>query len=188
VNEAAVTIHIALLRAVNLGAHNKVGMAELRALLAKLGMEDPRSLLQSGNLVFGGGSRGGAPLELLLEAEARKRLGLDTDFFVRTDEEWREVIAGNPFPAEARSDPGHLVVVFLKAAPDSKSVAALQASIKGREVVRARGRHAYITYPDGIGRSKVTAALIEKKLGTRGTARNWNTVLKLGALAGAAAT
>jgi len=59
---------------------------------------------------------------------------------------------------------------------------ALQKAIVGREVVRAKARCAYIVYPDGVGRSKLTTALIEKKLGTRGTARNWNTVLKLGLL------
>jgi uncharacterized protein (DUF1697 family) len=62
-------------------------------------------------------------------------------------------------------------------------VTALQKAIVGREIVRAQGRSAYIVYPDGIGRSKLTAAMIEKKLGTRGTGRNWNTVLKLAALA-----
>jgi len=40
-----------------------------------------------------------------------------------------------------------------------------------------------MVYPDGIGRSRLTSAVIENKLGTRGTARNWNTVLKLAALA-----
>ena len=62
---------------------------------------------------------------------------------------------------------------------------ALQAAITGPEVVRADGAHAYIIYPDGVGRSRLTHALIERKLGTRGTGRNWNTVLKLAALAGA---
>jgi uncharacterized protein (DUF1697 family) len=64
-------------------------------------------------------------------------------------------------------------------------VAALQAAVVGRETVRAAGRQAYIYYPDGIGDSKLTLNVIEKKLGSRGTGRNWNTVLKLGALAGA---
>ena len=48
-----------------------------------------------------------------------------------------------------------------------------------RERVRAGSRHAYFVYPDGVGRSRLTNLLIESKLGTRGTARNWNTVLKL---------
>ena len=75
--------------------------------------------------------------------------------------------------------------MFLKGAPAGKVVGALQASITGPEVVRAEGKHLYITYPAGIGRSRLTTALIERSLGTRGTGRNWNTVLKLGALAAA---
>lgn len=175
--------YIALLRAVNLGPHNKVAMADLRELLADLGLEDPRTVLQTGNLVFGSGASGAEELERLLEEEAKARLGLDTDVLVRTAEEWREVIEGNPFPGEAESDPGHLLVFCLKAAPEPGAVKALQEAIRGREQVRARGRHAYVTYPDGIGRSRLTIAKIEKHLGTRGTGRNWNTVLKLQALA-----
>ena len=59
--------------------------------------------------------------------------------------------------------------------------AALRAAIRGPEMVEARGPHAYIVYPAGVGTSKLTAAVIDAKLETRGTARNWNTVLKLAA-------
>jgi uncharacterized protein (DUF1697 family) len=177
------TTCVALLRAVNLPGHNKVAMADLRAFLAALGFADPRTLLQSGNLVFGSTRRTAAELERLLEAEAAKRLGLRTDFVVRTAREWQEVVARNPFREAAERDPGHLVVMFLKAAPEPSAVKALQTAITGPEQVRAHGRQAYITYPDGIGRSRLTNAVIETKLGTRGTGRNWNTVLKLGALA-----
>ena len=103
-------------------------------------------------------------------------------FFVRTAEEWKEVIADNPFPKEAQRDPGHLVALFLKGTADTEHVKALQVAIKGREIVRGEGRQAYIFYPDGIGRSRLTPTLIEKKLATRATGRNWNTVLKIGAL------
>jgi uncharacterized protein (DUF1697 family) len=94
------------------------------------------------------------------------------------------VVAGNPFPDEAERDPGHLVVMFLKTAPRAKAVQALQAAIEGPESVRAAGKHLYVAYPAGIGRSKLTNTLIEKKLGVRGTGRNWNTVLKRAALCG----
>ena len=157
-------------------------MADLRDLLARLGFADARSLLQSGNLIFRSERRAGAQMERLLEAEVAKRLSLQTAFFVRTAEEWADVIAQNPFHKEAERDPGHLVVMFLKGAPEVDAVKALQAAITGREVVRASGRHAYIVFPDGMGRSRLTHNLIEKKLGTPGTGRNWNTVLKLGAL------
>jgi len=173
---------IALLRAINLGGHNAVSMSDLREFLTRLGFGDVQTVLQTGNLVFQDDRRTGAQLETLLETEAKKRLKLETDFFVRTATEWQAVIARNPFPKEAKRDPAHLVVMFLKDAAEAKDVKALQAVITGREVVRAAGKHLYVVYRDGIGRSRLTNAVIEKNIHTRGPGRNWNTVLKLGAL------
>jgi len=176
--------HVALLRAVNLGPHNSVAMANLRSLASRLGVRSPRTLLRSGNLVFE--VEGSTPVELerLFEAGASARLHLQTEFFVRTAAEWQAIIAGNPFPSEAAEDPSHLVVMCLKAAPSTKAVASLRTAIVGRERVRVRGREAYLTYPDGIGNSTLTIRSIERTLGVGGTGRNWNTVLKIGALLG----
>ena len=174
--------YIALLRAINLGPRNRVAMADLRDLVTRLGFGNVQSLLQSGNLVFESDARSAAQLEGVLEREAKRRLGLETDWFVRSARSWQTLIARNPFPAEAARDPAHLLVVCLKDAPAARQVKALQSAITGREVVRAVSQQAYIVYPDGIGRSRVTSALIERMLGTSGTGRNWNTVLKLGAL------
>jgi uncharacterized protein (DUF1697 family) len=174
--------YIALLRAVNLPGHNQVAMGDLCRLLTGLGMQDPRSLLQSGNLVFRGDAATTTQLERRLEDAAARRLSLTTEFSIRTAQEWKAIVAANPFPEEAERDPGHLLVIFLKDTPERAAVTGLQEAITGREVVRAEGRQLYIVYPDGVGRSRVTNVLIEKKLGTRGTGRNWNTVLKLGAL------
>jgi len=158
-------------------------MGDLRQFLTTLGMRDAQTLLQSGNVVFKSTISSAAKLERLLEDGSEEHLGVKTEFFVRTASEWQSIISANPFPKEARSDPGFLLIMCLKHAPDASSVIALQKAISGREIVRAIGREAYFVYPDGQGRSRLTLALIEKKLGTRGTGRNWNTVLKLGALA-----
>jgi uncharacterized protein (DUF1697 family) len=179
------TTHVALLRGVNLAGHKTVAMADLRALFERLGFGDPRTALQSGNVVFGSDSRSPARLEATLEEALLKRLGVRTEFFVRTAKEWSGVVASNPFPAEAERDPGRFVVAFLKDAPGPKAVKALQAAIVGREVARAVGRQAYIVYPDGQGTSRLTTSVIDKALATRCTARNWNTVMRLAALAGA---
>jgi uncharacterized protein (DUF1697 family) len=170
---------IALLRGINVGGHAKVAMPDLRDLLAGLGFVDVRSLLNTGNLVFRSEREAGPALEQHLESEMAKQLDLRTDVLVRTAEEWDGVIERNPFPEAAEHDPGHLVVMFLKDAPSESAVDALRAAITGRETVRAAGRHAYVVYPDGIGRSRLTNALIDSRLGTRGTGRNWNTVRKL---------
>ena len=178
----SMSIHVALLRAVNVVGHNKVAMSDLRGLLVDLGFADVKSVLQSGNLVFTSDGLTGAPLERLLEKETAKCLNVTVDYVVRGADEWRKNIARNPFPKEAKSDPSHLLVMFLKSAPSVRDVEALQSAIKGPEVMRREGKQLFITYPEGIGRSKLTGNLIERKLGVRGTARNWNTVLRLAAL------
>jgi uncharacterized protein (DUF1697 family) len=180
----ALITFIALLRGVNVGGNRKVAMADLRAMLAALGFEDPRSLLQSGNLIFRALGDAHA-IEAELEREMRSRLGLATDVIVRSAADWASVIAGNPFPADAARDPAHLLVMSLKGEPDAAAFASLQVAISGRERAAARSRELYIVYPERIGRSKLTGALIERKLGLRGTARNWNTALKLAELAAA---
>jgi uncharacterized protein (DUF1697 family) len=173
------SVHIALLRSVNVTGHNKIAMADLRAWLTGQGLENVRTLLQTGNAVFetSGGSE--ADLERRLEAQAREQLGLDTAFFVRTPEEWQEAMQANPFAAEAERDPARTVVLALKEEAVPARVEALRAGIKGPERIETAGRALYAVYPDGQGRSKLTTALIERALETRCTARNWNTVLRI---------
>ena len=173
------TTYIGLLRAVNLGPHNRVGMKDLAALLTKLGMQDVRTLLASGNVVFRSDNASAEKLETLFEDAVAKKMKVETDFFVRSAAEWQAIVDANPFPKMAKDDPGHLIMMCLKAAPPAASVTALQKAIKGRETVKAKGRQAYFVYPDGVGNSKLTINVIEKHLGASGTARNWNTVLKL---------
>ena len=163
-------IRIALLRGINVGGNKMLAMSDLRQRAERLGLRDVRTLLQSGNLVFRS-NKTPAQLETMLEKE------LDVVVFVRTAEEWAAAIGANPFPNEAKSDPGHLIVLALKTPADASALV-----IPGREVARGNGREIYIHYPDGMGTSKLTNAVIEKKLGTRATARNWNTVMKLASL------
>jgi len=176
----ALTPHVALFRAVNVGGR-KATSAELRALADDLGLEDARTLLQSGNLVFRS-ARAGAELEVEMEQAFAARFGYASDVMVRGPEEWRATVAANPFAEMAERDPSHLLVVALKAAPGEADVAALRAWIPGRETLTAAGRALIIAYPDGILASKLTGALIERRLGVRGTGRNWNTATKLAAM------
>ena len=94
----------------------------------------------------------------------------------------KPIVDGNPFVREARDDPGRLLTFALARAPGPATEDALRSAIAGREAVRLEGDRLYAFYPDGIGKSKLTPVVIERLLGTRGTGRNWNTVLKLRAL------
>jgi uncharacterized protein (DUF1697 family) len=181
-------VHIALLRGINVGGNKKIAMAELRHLLGKLGFGNARSLLNSGNIIFETDRFAGSELEHVLEEETEKRFHVSIVYVVRTVKEWDRIIVRNPFTNEAERDPGHLLVMCLKERAKPNNVNILESAIVGPESVRADGNQLYLTYPAGIGVSKLTNVLIEKKLGTQGTARNWNTVLKLAELAHQAAS
>ncbi len=173
------TTYAGLLRGVNVGGNKSVPMAALRAMVEGMGFAAVRTLLQSGNVVFSGGSVPGEELEGRLEEGSKKTFGFDVACMVRTAEEVQRAVEANPFPEAARDDPGHLLVAFLKAAPGAGAVEALRVAIPGPESVELRGRELYITYPDGVGRSTLTDGLMNRHLAVSRTARNWNTVLKL---------
>lgn len=166
------------MRSVNLGPVNKVSMAGLREMMAALGLENGRTLLMTGNLVFDS-RKSASALEALLERETAARMALSTDIHVRSASEWPEVVDKNPFPREAAENPSYFTATVLRAAPSKAAVAALQKAIKGDERLAVVGRTAYTVWPDGQGRSKLTLPIIERHLGTRGTTRNWNTVLRI---------
>ena len=177
--------HIALLRGVNVGGNKKVAMADLRTFVEASGFREARTLLQSGNLVFrSDGKRDDLALAAFLEEQAAKCLGLSTWFLVRSVAEWAEVIARNPFPEAARTLPSGFLVVFFREAPSAEAMEALRVAAVGSEVLHLDGKHLYAFLPHGIVDSKMGKILLGARFGKLATGRNWNTVLKLGALAG----
>jgi uncharacterized protein (DUF1697 family) len=172
---------IALLRAVNLGSHKRVAMAQLRELLAALGYGDVRTYLQSGNVVL---TSPASPerLERELEQQIAGELGLETRVLVRTRDELADVIERDPLAGVA-DNPRRYQVSFLSAEPDAEVVRELGGVDVAPERFVVSGREIYTWHPDGIQRSKLNKVLSDRRLGVIATARNWNTVTKLLALA-----
>jgi uncharacterized protein (DUF1697 family) len=172
--------HIALFRAVNVGGRT-VLMSDLRAMFEDLGLGPAVTLQAAGSVVF---QAKGDPdeLEARLEAAALEKLNLSTSVFVRDRAAWAAVIAANPFGDAAAADPSRLMVMTLKTPPDPTAAAELEAVGTSGERVAVRGTCAYLHFPQGAGTTKLTPRLIESRLGSAGTMRNWNTTLKLAAL------
>jgi uncharacterized protein (DUF1697 family) len=174
--------HIALLRGINLGSRRRVPMGDLRELLAGLGYEDVRTLLQSGNVVL---SSDETPEQVRrrLAAEISQAFGFAVDVVVRGRDELAQVVARDPF-GELASDPKRYQVSFLSAEPAPEVARELAAADIAPERVVLSGREIYAWHADGIQRSPLAKLLSDEKLGVTATARNWNTVTKLLELAG----
>jgi uncharacterized protein (DUF1697 family) len=173
--------YVALLRGINLGARNKIAMADLRELFGRLGAEDVATYVQSGNVVFR--SRAGRS-ELVQEIERRiaQELGLEIRVLLRTSTELAKLVAGNPF-AKSENDPLKLHATFLADTPAAARVRALDSKPFEPDDFAVAGRDVYLHTPNGYGRSKLSNAYFEKQLAVAATTRNWKTVTSLAALA-----
>jgi uncharacterized protein (DUF1697 family) len=180
------TAVIAMLRAVNLGSHNRVKMDALCALCTSLKLSDPQTYVQSGNVVFRTSERDVARVAKRIGDGIEREFGFRTDVIVRTLEEMRTVVARNPFAKRRGIEPNKLIVLFFGAQPGQEASERVQDIKAAGEELRLDGRELYIYFPNGMGRSKVSTPAIERMLKTPGTGRNWNSVTKLLEIAEAA--
>lgn len=177
--------HVALLRGINVGGHNQVAMADLRAVVASLGHTDVATYIQSGNVVFTAGQKDPKRIAARLERAIAEQLGAQPRVVVLSRAELAKVVASNPYADEP--NPKLVHVMFLSAEPPAETVAAIEqaqaaAAAKGaRDTVSVVGGAVFLHTPDGYGRSDLAARLARlKPLESLGaTARNWATVTKL---------
>jgi len=170
---------IAMLRAVNLVSHNRIKMDALCALCTSLKLREPKTYVQSGNVVFHTAERNLARVAKSIEDGIERKFGFPTAAIVRTAAEMRDVVARNPFTERRDIDLKKLLVFFLASDPGVEAQQTIRDVKVDGEELRLDGRELYIYFPNGIGRSKVSTSAIERKLKVPGTGRNWNSVTKL---------
>jgi uncharacterized protein (DUF1697 family) len=169
---------ISLLRGINLGGHRKIKMDELRILYETLGLEEPKTFIQSGNVVFRSKERNLTRLAKRIEEAIERKFGFRADVILRTASEMKEVVRKNPFAKRRDIVPSKLLVTFLANNLPTEVQEKLGKIEADPEEVRTERCEIYIYFPDGMGRSKLTP-VIGRILQNTGTGRNWNTVIKL---------
>jgi uncharacterized protein (DUF1697 family) len=169
---------VALLRAVNLGARNKVPMARLRTLLEAAGYRNVRTYIASGNVILDG-PKSGAAVARELEQIVVGEFGVDTTAIVRKPAELAALVSDHPFgPDTSRSH-----VVFLADRPTAKAAERLAATDHSPDRGALAGKHVYVQYGAGVQNARLSAARLERMLGVTATHRNWRTVVALADLA-----
>ena len=165
-----------MLRAVNVGGHNKIKMDELRELCESLGFGEPRTFIQSGNVIFRAKEKSLAAIGAKLEAGIEGRFGFRPDAILRTAATLEAAMAASPF---AGRDPAKSHITFLKSDPGDRARAQAMAIKIDPEEMHAIGSELHTYYPLGQGKSKFPAAAVQKAIGVPGTARNLNSVAKM---------
>ena len=171
--------NIALLRGINIGGRNIIKMAELRDLLATLGLENIQTYIQSGNIVFESNEEDLATLANDITNCIQVAKGFSPTTLVLSQDSFTQIANDNPF-SEQTEDPRHCHILFFTQSgqPNLSPDLSLKAE---SEAIQITKKACYFFSPEGAGRSKLFAK-IDKLLGVETTARNWRTIKKIQAL------
>jgi len=167
---------VVLLRGVNVGANNRIGMGELRAGLEDAGFANVRTLLQSGNVVLlhhGDGQEVEARVRRILT----ERFGLGVDVVVRDEDALRAIVADDPLAGVA-TDGSRRFVVFCSEQHDPARLP--EVAPPEQLVCRPMELHAWC--PDGMRDGRLMTDLGRRPPAPVTTFRNWNTVMKLASM------
>ena len=180
------TTYAALLRGINVGGSRKLPMADLRTLLADLGLDDVRTYLQSGQAVFASDHGDEESLAGEIARGVEKHFGFGVDVIVRDHAYLRAIADACPFPA-ADLEPKQLHVTYFSAPVIPDRFAEIDQETYLPEEFRLGDRALYLYAPNGLGRSKLAEHLSKPRInkGVIATTRNWNTVVKLVEMTGA---
>ena len=174
-------IRIALLRSMVIGKR-RVSGADVRALAEAAGGTDARSVIATGNVVFRS-RKAPATLEREMEAACAAAFGQPTEIVVKTADEWRALLAANPFSKQAGTAPARVLVWAMREAlPDAGLDQLRRRASPDETVVRTACGDIYMWFGGDIEASKLPAGFGLKSLGAVGTNRNWNTVMKITAV------
>jgi uncharacterized protein (DUF1697 family) len=168
---------VALFRGINVGKAKRMAMADLRALLGKLGYTDVATLLNSGNAVFTAKSGKNAQHAGRIREAVAKKLGVDAHVIVKSSKELSAIFAGNPFAGIA-TDPSRFLVAFVQDDAALAAVKTLMAQDWGNERLHVGKHAAYLWCANGILESRALGRLLSG-LENLGTTRNWSTLGKI---------
>lgn len=170
---------ISMLRAVNVGGHNKIKMEELRALYQSLKFRDPQTYVQSGNVVFATDERDLLVVADRIQKGIERKFGFRPGVILRTAADLRQVIAKNPFAKRRGIEPASLLVSFIAADPGREARELVRKIKCHPEELHITAREIYVYFPNGMARPTLSWPAVERTLKIPCTGRNWNSVTKL---------
>ena len=170
--------YVALLRGINVGGKNLIGMPALKAFFEAQGFAGVATYIQSGNVVFTS-SEGSAALVARIEAGLSEAFAYPASVVLRSRQQLRRIVEGAPAGFGARPALYRYDVIFLKE-PLSASEALERAPARpGVDQVFSGSGVLYfsrlVRKASESRMSRITALPIYRQM----TIRNWNTTTRL---------
>jgi uncharacterized protein (DUF1697 family) len=169
-------VYIAMLRGINVGGNKRIKMDDLRKSLEGVGLDQVKTYIQSGNVVFKAGKTSSVALGKKIEARIVSDFGFSAPVIVRTGAELGATIAANPFLTNRGIDHEKLHVTFLSDIPATSALKKLAEFTVAPDQSQCVGKEIFLYLPNGFSASSLWKVPWEKALAVVTTTRNWKTV------------
>ena len=172
------TKYVSLLRGINVGGNRKIKMADLRNHLSNNGLSAVQTYIQSGNVIFEHKDEDTNLLSNLIINTIQEHYGFEISVMTFNAADFKTIVQSQPFNINETDIKQYHVMMTNDEMP-ANAATQLEKYIKTEEEIIPIGQCLYLRYPNGFGRSKLTINVVEKRLTTNATARNWRTMTKL---------
>jgi uncharacterized protein (DUF1697 family) len=173
------TTYISLLRGINVSGKNLISMKDLKEIFEQIGFKNIQTYIQSGNVLFQHKKEKTKSLEKKLQKALLEATGINVPFFIFEFPTFKAIYENNPYLNKKDYSNEGLYFLYLQETPEKTDLSPILNMKADHESFTQKGTTIYLSFPNGLGKSKLTNTLFEKTLKTNGTIRNRNTVLKL---------
>lgn len=145
-------VHVALLRGINVGTARRIAMSDLQRIAHELGFRQPRTVLNSGNLIYQTEELSTVEAADRLKAAIEAGLGLSVPVMVLTTIDLAAALRESPWTLHLDTDlnPSQLLMAW----PDQPESLRLLSSLAGRdwspEQLVVGTMAAYLHCPQGV--------------------------------------
>ncbi len=159
-----------------MGGHKKILMADLRLLLESEGLENVRTYIQSGNVVFNSKALA-STCEVLIFESIKKQYGWEVPIIIKSASEIKKVLKECPFSQEEEKEKSYFML--LQIPPLAENIKTTLSYQFPNEKFSISPHCVYLFSSVGLGKSKLNNNFFERKLKVQTTARNYRTMIKL---------
>jgi|ERR1700722_8588007 len=169
-------IYISMLRGINVGAHKRIKMEQLRSAFEELGFEQVETYIQSGNVIFKTARVSQPVLTRRIEKRLLQDFGFAVSVISRTADEMAKTVQNNPFLKDSGIDSEKLHVAFLSDVPAPSALQKCETLTLAPDKAYCCGTELYLYLPNGVSGSSLMKSSLDRALGVMTTMRNWRTV------------
>lgn len=171
--------YISVLRGINVSGQNPMKMDSLKKTFESLNLENVRTYIQSGNVIFSALETSEIDLEEKIEKQIETDFGFKVPVIVKTTAAFKQIVEQNPWIKDTQKESKFLHVTLLGSKPNQNDFKSVEEKKQDDEEIHFTGDVVYLYCPNGYGKTKLNNSFIEQKLKVKATTRNWKTATEL---------